>query len=92
MEISGKDIIREQVKGEVIAFVTGRKEKPTLNQILGKVKSYVLKGFLTKEELMQMLEEIEEGVKSGRVAPMSPGKIERFQQVKEAIEKLLETI
>ena len=89
MEISGKKIMREQVKGEIIAFVTGRKERPTLNQILGTVRSYVLKGILTKEEVMQILEEVELEIKTGSSAPMSSGKEERFNQVKEAIENLL---
>jgi len=84
--------MREQVKGEIIAFVTGRKKRPTLNQILGKVRSYVLKGVLTKEEVIQILEEVEQGVKSGEIAPMSPGREERFNEIKEAIENLLKNI
>ena len=92
MEISGKKIMREQVKGEIIVFVTGRKERPTLNQILGTVRSYVLKNILTKEEVMQILEEVEQGIKSGANAPMSPGKEGRFNEIKEAIENLLKNL
>ncbi|MCD6099624.1 MAG: hypothetical protein J7K33_03470 [Candidatus Marinimicrobia bacterium] len=83
--------MRKQVKNEIIAFVTGRKERPTLNQILGTVRSYVLKNILTKEEIMQILEEVEQGVKRGAIVPMSPGKEERFNEVKGAIENLLKT-
>ena len=89
VEISGKKIMREQVKGEIIAFVTGRRERPTLNQILGTVRSYVLGGPLTKEEIMQILGEVEQGIKSGAIAPMSSRKMERFSEIKEAIENLL---
>ena len=89
MKISGKKIMREQVKGEIIVFVTGRRERPTLNQILGKARSYVLGGPLTKEEIMQILGEVEQGIKGGAIAPMSSGKEEKYNQVKEAIENLL---
>ena len=92
MGISGRRVMREQIKGEIIAFVTGRRQRPTLNQILGTVRSYVLKNILTKEEVIQMLEEIEVGVKRGEIAPMNPRRIERFKKVEGAIKDLLQML
>jgi len=38
---------------------------------------------------MQILGEVEQGIKSGAIAPMSSRKMERFSEIKEAIENLL---
>jgi len=38
---------------------------------------------------MQILGEVKQGIKSGAIAPMSPGKEKRFSEIKEAIENLL---
>ncbi|MFA4701483.1 hypothetical protein [Pyrococcus kukulkanii] len=81
-----------QVREEIVSFVTGRKKKPTLNQILKTVKSYLSHGLLSREDITQILAEIEEGVKSGAIAPMSSGREERFNEVKVAIEALIKNL
>ena len=85
----GKDITYRRIKALIETFVTSRREKPTISQIVGQVKSALTHNILTKEEIMQILGEVEQGIKGGAIAPMSSGKEERYNQVKGAIENLL---
>jgi len=57
-----------------------------------KVHNFIKNFSEGKDIITQILEEVEQGIKSGANAPMSPGREERFTEIKGAIENLLKNL
>jgi hypothetical protein len=70
--MEAKEITHKRIKRILEEFIGGRRERITLNHVIGQMRSAIRHEILSIEECGKIIGEVETGIKEGKIFPTVP--------------------